>query len=95
MSGQVLVIGGSIAGVRAALDMADMGASVTILEKSPSLYGQTADSGGNHKPDLRLMPELLRAISHPKISVITNINSGKVTGKTGNFTPWPLRLSFM
>ena len=38
----VLVIGGGIAGIKAALDLSDMGVQVFLVEKSPSLGGHVA-----------------------------------------------------
>jgi len=40
--GAVAVIGGGIAGVQAALDLADMGYKVYVLEKSPTIGGVMA-----------------------------------------------------
>ena len=42
MNDQVLVIGGGIAGVQAALDMADAGAHVILVERSPAIGGKMA-----------------------------------------------------
>jgi len=40
--GAVLVVGGGIAGMQAALDMADSGFYVYLVEKSPSIGGVMA-----------------------------------------------------
>jgi len=42
MSNSVLVIGGGIAGMQAALDLADAGSQVVLLERSASLGGVMA-----------------------------------------------------
>ncbi|ABK16870.1 heterodisulfide reductase, subunit A, polyferredoxin [Syntrophobacter fumaroxidans MPOB] len=42
MSNDVLVIGGGIAGIQAALDLADMGVRVHMVEKLPSIGGKMA-----------------------------------------------------
>ena len=39
---EVLVIGGGIAGIQAALDLADMGAKVHLVERRPSIGGVMA-----------------------------------------------------
>ena len=39
MRGSVLVVGGGIAGMQSALDLADSGFYVYLLEKSPSIGG--------------------------------------------------------
>jgi heterodisulfide reductase subunit A len=38
----VLVIGGGIAGIQAALDLADSGVQVWLVERSPSIGGRMA-----------------------------------------------------
>ena len=38
----VLVVGGGIAGIQAALDLADQGIKVYLVEKSPSIGGRMA-----------------------------------------------------
>jgi len=42
LTGSVLVIGGGIAGMQSALDLADSGYYVYLLEKSPSIGGAMA-----------------------------------------------------
>lgn len=39
LSGSVLIVGGGIAGMQAALDLADSGYYVYLVEKSPSIGG--------------------------------------------------------
>jgi len=90
MSGGTLVIGGDIQSVQTALDLADCGVKVTLLEQSPSLRANNAKSLGESRPDnntelLRLMPKLLKAASHPNINILTNTNVAKVKGTKGDF----------
>ena len=49
MSGGALVIGGDIHGVQTALDLADCGIKVTLVEPSPSLRTNNAESPGESK----------------------------------------------
>ena len=42
VKGSVLVVGGGIAGMQSALDLADSGFYVYLLEKSPSIGGAMA-----------------------------------------------------
>ena len=42
MSKEILVVGGGIAGIQAALDLADMGLKVHLVEKLPSIGGKMA-----------------------------------------------------
>jgi heterodisulfide reductase subunit A len=39
---EILVVGGGIAGMQAALDLADMGLKVHLVEKLPSIGGKMA-----------------------------------------------------
>ncbi|MDA8406263.1 MAG: FAD-dependent oxidoreductase [Deltaproteobacteria bacterium] len=41
-SKEVLIIGGGIAGMQAALDLGEMGIQVHLLEKNPSIGGKMA-----------------------------------------------------
>jgi heterodisulfide reductase subunit A len=41
-SKEVLIIGGGIAGMQAALDLGDMGITVRLVEKNPSIGGKMA-----------------------------------------------------
>lgn len=42
MSNDVLVVGGGIAGIQAALDLAEMGIRVHMVERLPSIGGKMA-----------------------------------------------------
>jgi heterodisulfide reductase subunit A len=42
MRNTVMIIGGGIAGVQAALDLAEAGAKVVLVEKSPTIGGKMA-----------------------------------------------------
>jgi len=90
MSGEALVIGGDIQGVQTALDLADCGIKVTLVEQSPALQAKHAGSPeeskpGNNNEPLRLMPKLLKAANHPNISVLTYASVAKVKSTKGNF----------
>ena len=49
--GAVLVAGGGIAGIQAALDMANSGYYVTIVEKSPAIGGVLAQLDKTFPPN--------------------------------------------
>ncbi|MFB0534749.1 MAG: FAD-dependent oxidoreductase, partial [Anaerolineae bacterium] len=72
----VLVIGGSLAGVRAALDLAQSGIKVYWVEESPFL----ARGNENEVSPHLLTAEMLEAVKHPNIEVLTD---ARVTGLTG------------
>ena len=81
-----LVVGGGIAGLRAALGLAEIGLSVFLVEKEPQLCGWVAGFGhmyphGRNGADLvAKLEEAVRA--HPAITVFTN---AEVMNKSGSF----------
>ncbi|MDY6911266.1 MAG: FAD-dependent oxidoreductase [Chloroflexota bacterium] len=68
MIGRALVVGGNIEGVQAALDIANSGIEVSLIEQGPSL---PVESGENAH---LLRPRLLEAASHPNIQILTGAN---------------------
>ena len=70
-----LVIGGGVAGLRSALDIARRGLKVTLIEKSPFLGGHMAQletvfpTGENARQLLQGLIE--KAVTHPNISIYT------------------------
>ena len=84
-----LVIGGGIAGIQAALDIAGGGKKVILVEKSPSLGGHMARLSETF-PTLDcsqciLTPRMVEAASHPNITLMTYSEVTKVDGFIGNF----------
>jgi heterodisulfide reductase subunit A len=86
---RAMVIGGGIAGITAALDIADAGYPVILVEKSDRLGGKMANLSGTYlnfssAPDL-LHRRIDRALNHPNVQVITNAQITQVDGYVGNF----------
>jgi heterodisulfide reductase subunit A len=86
---KVLVIGGGIAGMTAALDMAEGGYDVILLEREPSLGGRMAQLWKTY-PGLDPAPEglLVKASEvekHPKIDLYCYSELEEVKGYLGNF----------
>jgi len=86
---QALVIGGGPAGLRAALDIADGGFPVVLVERQPILGGmanklhRTFPQG---ETALSLINPLMAAVMlHPGIRVLTAAEVMEVTGHLGNF----------
>jgi heterodisulfide reductase subunit A len=87
--GAVLVVGGGIAGIQAALDLADSGFLVYILEDSPSIGGTMAQLDKTFPTNdcamCILAPKLVTAGRHTNIHLITNAEIEGVDGEAGNF----------
>jgi heterodisulfide reductase subunit A len=86
---KAMVIGGGIAGITAALEIADAGYPVILIEKSDHLGGKMANLSGTYlnfsaAPDL-LSRRIDRVLQHPNIQVITNARLIQVDGYVGNF----------
>jgi heterodisulfide reductase subunit A-like polyferredoxin len=86
---RALVIGGGIAGLQAALDIADAGYPTVLVEKSDHLGGRMAELSGlylnfDSAPDL-LQHKIQAVASHPNIQVLTNAEVIEAGGYVGNF----------
>lgn len=87
---RALVIGGGIAGIQTALDVADAGYEVDIVEKSPTIGGRMAQLDKTF-PTLDcaaciLTPKMVEANQHENINLITYSELENVSGFVGNFT---------
>ena len=87
---RALVIGGGIAGIQTALDVADAGYEVDIVEKAPTIGGRMAQLDKTF-PTLDcsaciLTPKMVEANQHEKINLITYAELENVSGFVGNFT---------
>jgi heterodisulfide reductase subunit A len=85
-----LVVGGGIAGIQAALEIADAGFPVYLVEKDPSIGGHMAQFDKTF-PTLDcaaciLTPRMVSAGTHPNITLLTWSEVTHVDGFVGNFT---------
>jgi heterodisulfide reductase subunit A len=84
-----LVIGGGIAGLRSALDIARRGIRVTLIEKSPFLGGRVAQlesvfpCDGNARDTLHTIIDAV--ITHPNITIFTQSELTEVSGYIGDY----------
>jgi heterodisulfide reductase subunit A-like polyferredoxin len=85
----VVVIGGGISGIQSALDLADSGVKVYLVERSPSLGGRMAQLDKTFPTNdcamCILSPKLVRASRHPNIELLTLSEVKKVEGSAGDF----------
>ena len=86
---RVLVIGAGIAGMQTALDIADGGYEVVLVERSASIGGHATQLSGTF-PTLDRVPCLVapmmaRVASHPNIRLYVYSEVEEVAGYVGNF----------
>ena len=86
---RALVIGGGIAGIQTALDIADAGFEVDIVEKKPTIGGKMAQLDKTF-PTLDcaaciLTPKMVDVAQHEKIRIFSYSEVSAVKGFVGNF----------
>ena len=87
---RALVIGGGIAGIQAALDIAEAGYEVDIVEKSPTIGGRMAQLDKTF-PTLDcaaciLTPKMVDVAAHDNVTLYTYSEVDEVSGFVGNFS---------
>jgi len=84
-----LIIGGGVAGIRAALDLAERGFHVYIVERKPYLGGRVAQLNKvsiTHEDAMELLEPMLKAVQESgNITVYTNSEVKEFGGYLGNF----------
>jgi len=84
-----MVIGGGIAGIQAALDAAEMGFKVYLVEKSASIGGHMAQLDKTFPTNdcsmCILAPKMVEVANHPNIELLTYSVVAEVSGEAGNF----------
>lgn len=86
---RVLVIGGGIAGIQSALDMANAGLEVTLVEKKATIGGRMLQLSETF-PTLDcaqcvMSPKMVEVTRHPNITLMTYSEVEEVSGSVGNF----------
>ena len=88
--GAVLVIGGGIAGIQGALDLAESGQKVYLLENSPAIGGNMARLDKTFPTNdcamCILSPKIVECGRHLNIETITWAGLEEVSGSAGHFT---------
>src|SRR4030042_5056062 len=86
---RVLIIGGGISGIQAALDVANTGHQVVLVEREPTIGGRMAQLDKTF-PTLDcssciLTPKMVDVAQHPNITLLTCSELEEVKGFVGNF----------
>ena len=87
---EVLVIGGGISGIQAALEMADKGFQVYLVEREPCIGGHMAQLSETF-PTLDcsyciLAPRMVSVAQHPRIKILTMAEPISLEGAPGDYT---------
>ncbi|MEF8983530.1 MAG: FAD-dependent oxidoreductase, partial [Bacteroidales bacterium] len=89
-NGSVLVLGGGIAGMQAALDSAELGLKVYLVEKEPAIGGNMAKLDKTFPTNdcamCMISPKLVETGRHLNIEVISYADLVGLEGEAGNFT---------
>ncbi|MBI4297604.1 MAG: CoB--CoM heterodisulfide reductase iron-sulfur subunit A family protein [Chloroflexi bacterium] len=87
--GDVLIVGGGISGIQAALDMGGMGFRVFLVDKSPALGGHMAQLDKTFPTNDCSMciesPKFIECLRHPNIEILSYTEVDKVEGEAGKF----------
>ncbi|NTV42493.1 MAG: FAD-dependent oxidoreductase, partial [Syntrophobacteraceae bacterium] len=87
--GSVMVVGGGVAGIQAALDLANSGFYVYLVEKSPAIGGMMSQLDKTFPTNdcsmCIISPKLVECGSHPNIELLTLSELKDLEGQVGNF----------
>ena len=88
--GDVMIVGGGISGIQAALDLGTAGFKVYFVEKSPTVGGKMAHLDKTFPTNDCSMciesPKFVECKRHPNIEILTYAEVERVSGKAGDFT---------
>ncbi len=88
--GSVAVVGGGIGGIQAALNLADSGFFVYLIEDGPAIGGRMAQLDKTFPTNdcamCMLSPKLVEVGRHPNVQIITLASVESLEGQPGNFT---------
>lgn len=88
LSHRALVVGGGVAGMTAALNLADQGYDVVIVERERELGGRAralSATGDGGDPQTLVAELVYRVMKHPRIEVLLDYEVTKSSGFVGNF----------
>lgn len=85
----VMVVGGGISGIQAALDLADTGFRVYLVDKSPAIGGKMSQLDKTFPTNDCSMciesPKFIECSRHPNIEILTYTEVERIKGKAGDF----------
>ncbi|MDD3652617.1 MAG: CoB--CoM heterodisulfide reductase iron-sulfur subunit A family protein [Desulfotomaculaceae bacterium] len=88
--GDVMVVGGGISGIQAALDLGTAGFKVYLVDKAPTIGGHMAQLDKTFPTNDCSMciesPKFNETARHPNIEIITYTEVDSVEGQSGDFT---------
>jgi len=86
----VLIVGGGISGIQAALDLAETGFRVFLVDKAPAIGGKMAQLDKTFPTNDCSMciesPKFIECSRHPNIEILTHTEVERVEGEAGDFT---------
>ena len=87
--GDVMVVGGGISGIQAALDLATSGYKVYLVDKAPTIGGKMAQLDKTFPTNDCSMciesPKFIECDRHPNIEILTHTEVDTVEGQAGDF----------
>ena len=88
--GAVMVVGAGVSGIQAALDAANSGFKVYLVDKAASIGGKMSQLDKTFPTNdcsmCILSPKFLECATNPNISILTDSDVDAVRGEAGNFT---------
>jgi len=88
--GDVLIVGAGISGMQSALDIADKGYKVVIIDKTSTIGGAMVKLDKTFPTNdcsiCTAAPKMVELARHPNIELITYAEMNKLVGKKGDFT---------
>ncbi len=87
--GAVMVVGGGISGMQSAVDLANSGFKVYLVEEATAIGGRMAQLDKTFPTNdcsmCMISPKLIEVVKHNNIEIITNAQVDSVDGEEGNF----------
>ena len=84
-----MVVGGGISGIQAALDLAETGFKVYLVDKSPAIGGKMSQLDKTFPTNDCSMciesPKFIECSRHPNIEILTYTEVDRMKGKAGDF----------